>query len=64
VVLSLALPVPMIALVVLSAKPGVMGRFVNSRPLTIAATLATAAVLALNALLVLQMAGVTLPGLG
>ena len=62
VVLSLALPAPMIALVVLSAKPKLMGAFVNSRGLTLCASLATVAVLGLNALLLLQLAGVALPG--
>ena len=64
VVLSLALPVPMIALVVLSAKPRLMGAFVSSRGLTLGAALATLAVLALNALLLLQLAGLPLPGFG
>ena len=61
VVLSLALPVPMVALVILSARPGVMGAFASTRTLTTAAALATLAVLGLNALLLLQLAGVELP---
>jgi manganese transport protein len=64
VVLSLALPVPMVALVVLSARPAVMGRFVNSRALTLWASAASVVVLGLNALLLLQLAGVELPFLG
>jgi manganese transport protein len=51
VVLSFALPVPMIALVVLSARRRVMGRFVSSRTLTLCATAATVIVLGLNAVL-------------
>jgi manganese transport protein len=61
VVLSFALPVPMIALVLLSARPAVMGRFVSSRTLTRCATVASAVVLALNVLLVTQMVGIDLP---
>jgi manganese transport protein len=64
VVLSLALPVPMVALVVLSARRDVMGGFVNARWLTAGAGLATVVVLGLNVLLLLQIAGVGIPGLG
>lgn len=51
VVLSMALPVPMIALLVLAGRPDVMGRFANGRLTQIAAILAAAVVLALNFLL-------------
>ena len=61
VVLSLALPVPMLALVVLTGDRLVMGGFVNSRLTQVAATLAAVAVLGLNALLVAQALGVALP---
>ena len=64
VVLSFALPVPMIALVTLSARPAVMGRFVSSRVLTGCAAAASAVVLVLNALLLAQMAGLALPFFG
>jgi manganese transport protein len=64
VVLSLALPVPMVALVVLSARRDVMGGFVNSRWLSACAMFATMVVLGLNTLLLLQIAGVDLPFLG
>jgi manganese transport protein len=57
VVLSLALPVPMIALLVLTGSRKVMGPFVNDRMTQIAAALATVVVLALNALLVVQTLG-------
>ena len=51
VVLSMALPVPMIALLVLTGRPEIMGRFVN-RPLTRAlATMAAVLVLSLNMVL-------------
>ena len=61
VALSLILPVPMIALLILTRRRNVMGSYANGR-LTMAAATATAAiVLALNLLLVLQIAGVPLP---
>jgi manganese transport protein len=61
VVLSLVLPVPMIALLVLTARRDVMGDFVNRRVTSVAAIIAAAVVLALNAILLLQTAGVPLP---
>ncbi len=63
VVLSLALPVPMIALVVLSRRPAIMGRFVLGGRLAAVAVVATVIVLALNLILLLQAAGVEIPGL-
>ena len=63
VVLSLALPVPMIALVVLIRRRGVMGAYVAGRRTSVVAIAATVAVLALNALLVAQTFGVPVPGL-
>jgi manganese transport protein len=54
VVLSLVLPVPMIALVVLSSRRSVMHDHVAGRPLLAGATLATVAILALNAVLIWQ----------
>jgi manganese transport protein len=64
VVLSLVLPVPMIALLVLTGRRDVMGDFVNRRSTQIAAIAAAVLVLALNVLLLLQTAGVDLPFLG
>jgi manganese transport protein len=64
VVLSLALPVPMIALLLLSRRPDVMGRFATRRFTSIVATAATATVLVLNFLLILQTVGVPLPFFG
>jgi manganese transport protein len=64
VVLSLALPVPMVALVVLTGDRRVMGDFANGRLVQVAATLAAAVVLALNALLVAQAVGVQVPFFG
>jgi manganese transport protein len=63
VVLSLALPFPMIALVLFTRRAGIMGRFANSGLTHIAAVAGTVLVLSLNALLVLQTFGVAMPGL-
>ena len=60
VVLSLVLPVPMIALLYLSGRADVMGAFVNRRPVRIAAWLATGIVVTLNMILLLQTFGVDL----
>ena len=51
VVLSMALPVPMIALLVLTGRADVMGSFVSGRLTRIIATLAATLVLALNMVL-------------
>jgi len=62
VVLSITLPVPMIALVVFTSRRRFMGRFVNPR-LTLAAAITSAIiVLSLNAVLLLAIFGVPLPG--
>ena len=62
VVLSLVLPVPMIALLILTQRRDVMGHYVNGRFTAAAAIGAAAIVLILNLLLILQTAGVPLPG--
>jgi manganese transport protein len=62
VVLSLILPVPMIALLTLTGRDNVMGSCANGRITMAAATAAAAIVLGLNLLLVLQIAGLPLPG--
>jgi manganese transport protein len=54
VVLSLTLPVPMIALLILTQRHDIMGSFANRRFVAIAAAAMAAAVLALNGLLILQ----------
>ncbi|MCW3473967.1 Nramp family divalent metal transporter [Limobrevibacterium gyesilva] len=64
VMLSLALPVPMIALLILTGRRDVMGDFVNSRVTQVAATAGCMVVLALNGLLLLDAAGIELPFLG
>jgi len=64
VVLSLVLPVPMIALLVLAGRRDVMGSFANTRLTQVAAVLAALLVLALNTVLLLQTAGIQVPYLG
>ena len=63
VALSLALPVPMIALTVFTGRRDIMGAFVNGRLTQAAAVLGTVIILALNVVLVLQTFGVPIPGL-
>jgi manganese transport protein len=63
VVLSLALPIPMIALVMLTRRRDIMGDFANGRLTDAAAILAAIVVLALNGVLLLQTVGVDIPGL-
>ncbi|MGO8842678.1 MAG: Nramp family divalent metal transporter [Methyloceanibacter sp.] len=63
VVLSIALPLPMIALLIFTRRPDIMGSFANSRLTNIAALVGTALVLVLNSILILQTLGVTIPGL-
>jgi manganese transport protein len=54
VVLSIMLPVPLVALVVLSSRRSVMGAFTAGRTLTWLAALATGAIVALNLALLWQ----------
>lgn len=54
VVLSLALPLPMVSLLILTSRRDIMGEFVNGRLTFVAALAGTAAVLLLNIFLVLQ----------
>jgi manganese transport protein len=63
VVLSIALPVPMIALVLFTRRADIMGPFANSRLVDVVAIAGTAVILALNVVLLLQTAGVNIPGL-
>jgi manganese transport protein len=64
VVLSLVLPIPMIALLVLSGRRDVMGEFANRRVTQVGAVVAAAVVLTLNLVLLLQTAGIPVPYLG
>ncbi len=63
VVLSIALPLPMIALLLFTGRADIMGRFANGRVTAVAALVGTALVLLLNAILILQTFGVPIPGL-
>jgi manganese transport protein len=62
VVLSMALPLPMIALVAFTRRRDIMGAFTNNRLVSAAALIGAAAVLVLNALLVAQLLGVPVLG--
>ena len=63
VVLSIALPVPMIALVLFTRRRDIMGPFANTWLTNAVAVVGTAVVLALNAFLILDIFGVSIPGL-
>ena len=63
VVLSFALPVPLVALAIFTGRRDVMGDFVNG-PRTRAATIVgTLLISCLNLVLILQVSGVAIPGL-
>ena len=64
VALSLVLPIPMIALLLLTRRRDLMGSCASGFLTTAATTTAAAIVLMLNLILVLQIAGVPLPGFG
>jgi len=63
VVLSLALPLPMVALISFTRRADIMGEFANTRVGNAAAILCTAVVLCLNVVLILETIGVSVPGL-
>jgi manganese transport protein len=63
VILSLALPAPVIALLIFTRRPAIMGAFANSRLTNVAATVGAILILTLNAFLLLQTFGVSIPGL-
>jgi manganese transport protein len=62
-VLSIALPLPMIALLMFTRRSDLMGPFANGRLTHLAGLIGTALVLLLNTFLVLQILGVDIPGL-
>jgi manganese transport protein len=64
VVLSIVLPLPMITLLMFTSRSDLMGRFVNARRTTIVAVVATVVVLTLNLVLIANVFGVPVPGLG
>ena len=63
VVLSLSLPVPMIALVLLTRRADIMGPYANGRLTDTLAIAATVLVLSLNGVLVAGALGLEIPGL-
>ena len=63
VVLSIALPAPVIALLIFTRRKDIMGAFANSRLTNIAAVVGALLILTLNAILLLQTFGVNVPGL-
>ncbi|MGI8526797.1 MAG: Nramp family divalent metal transporter [Pseudolabrys sp.] len=62
VILSIALPLPMIALLMFTRRRDIMGVFANKPLINIVAVVGTVIVLALNAFLILDTFGVSLPG--
>ncbi len=63
VVLSIALPAPVIALLIFTSRKDIMGAFANSRLTNAAAAFGALVILTLNAVLLLQAFGVAIPGL-
>lgn len=63
VVLSIALPVPMIALVHFTRRADIMGEYANGRVIDTLAIAGTALVLSLNFILIAQAVGIAIPGL-
>lgn len=64
VVLSLALPVPMIALVLFTGRADIMGEYVSGRLVRALAIAGAGVILILNVVLLAQTFGVAIPGLG
>ncbi len=64
VVLSLALPVPMVTLLLIARRRDIMGAHALGPAVMVASCVATALVLALNAALLAQIAGIAIPGIG
>src|SRR6185437_1794152 len=62
VVLSIALPLPMVSLLIFTSRRNIMGQFVNSRLTFLAALAGTIVVMLLNLFLIVQTLGVPLPG--
>jgi manganese transport protein len=63
VVLSIALPLPMVALILFTGRRDIMGAFTNGRVTGAAALIGAVLVLALNFVLIAQAFGVEIPGL-
>jgi manganese transport protein len=63
VVLSIALPVPMLALLWFTSRRDLMGDYTNGALVKVGAGIAGALVLSLNGILLLQAFDISLPGL-
>jgi manganese transport protein len=63
VMLSIALPLPMISLLMFTRRDDIMGQFANGRLTHVAALIGTAVVLLLNIFLIVQTIGIPIPGL-
>ena len=63
IVLSIALPLPMLALLIFTRRPDIMGQFANSRRTQAMAAAGTVIVLALNIFLICQTTGAPIPWL-
>jgi manganese transport protein len=63
VVLSIALPAPILVLIIFTSRKDIMGAFANSRLTNITACFGALVILGLNAVLLLQALGVAIPGL-
>ena len=61
--LSIALPLPMISLLMFTRRNDIMVQFANSRLPNIAALIGTAIVSLLNIFLIVQTIGIPIPGL-
>jgi manganese transport protein len=62
VVLSIAFPLPMIALLMFTRRSDLMGRFANSRLTNFIGVFGTIIVLSLNVILIVQTLGLPIPG--
>jgi manganese transport protein len=63
VMLSIALPLPMISLLMFTRRADIMGRYRNSQLTQLAALVGTAVVLLLNIFLIVDTIGIPIPGL-
>ncbi|HSV00366.1 MAG TPA: divalent metal cation transporter, partial [Roseiarcus sp.] len=61
---SIALPAPVIALIIFTSRKDIMGGFANGRLTSVAAGFGALVILTLNTVLLLQVFGVAIPGLG
>ena len=64
VILSIALPVPMVALIIFVSRADIMGAFRIGRLTQVLAVIGAGIVLSLNMVLLVQTFGVSVPGLG